>query len=469
MTAMQGSRRVTRRLAVLAGLVAGSYLPAQAQAPLDAAWRWVAHSTESGAAVVQKATTDAMGNSYITGRFSRQVRFGEFRLQSAGSSDIFVAKVSPAGQWLWATAAGGPESDMAAGIVLDAQGNIVVAGSFSATAAFGTLARRSQGSHDVFVGTLTPDGRWSTVSSAGGPDQDQATALAIDAQNQVLVGGRFRNSASFGDFTLRGSSDSDGFVAKLDTHGQWAWASQSAGTEQAAVSSLTVDAAGNTYAVGYFAGTAAFGASRLSAAGTHDAFVAKLAPNGTWLWGIAGGGSSTDYAKGVAVAADGSVFVTGSFSGHARFGSTDLTSLGGDDAYVARLSNQGEWQWVYTIKGNALEDATDVCLGPGGSIYVTGRFSRGAQYGTTALASKGSTDVFVARLSKNGRWLDFLSAGSTSSDEASTVKPSPTGDVFVGGTVGTAGNFGNVSVGEANPSVFIGRLQFPARSTVEMY
>ncbi|OON67219.1 hypothetical protein B0919_19015 [Hymenobacter sp. CRA2] len=419
--------------------------------------------------MVQKVAADAAGNGYVAGRFSRQVRFGAFELKSTGSSDVFVAKVSADGQWQWAVSAGGDGADIASGIEVDPQGNVIVTGSFAATARFGALTRSSQGSLDMFVGVLSPSGQWQSVTTAGGEEQDQILDLAMDAHHNIYVAGRFRGTASFGTTTLQSQAASDAFIAKLTPQGEWAWASQTNGDDQTVIQGLAVDEAGSVYAAGYFGGGTRFGSTTLTSAGTHDAFVAKTTAAGQWQWATAGGGASTDYAHAVAVGADGNVFVTGSFSGRASLGTNELVSRGGSDAYVARLNKTGRWDWVYTLSGSALEEGTGICLGAGGSIYISGHFSRGAQYGSISLASKGSTDVFVARLTRSGRWLDFLSAGSTATDEANSIKPSPSGDLFVGGTVGAATSFGANSVDEVTPQVFIGRAMFPARMTADIY
>ncbi|MFH1132123.1 MAG: SBBP repeat-containing protein, partial [Pseudomonadota bacterium] len=54
---------------------------------------------------------DANGNAYVTGWFEGQVAFGNTTLSSAGAFDVFVAKVSAASQFVWATSFGGAQHD----------------------------------------------------------------------------------------------------------------------------------------------------------------------------------------------------------------------------------------------------------------------------------------------------------------------------------------------------------------------
>jgi hypothetical protein len=212
---MQGA--ASRRVAALAGLACLVYGPVQAQTP---EWNWAAASTESGPIVVEKVTTDAEGNGYVTGRFAKQAHFGSFTLENNGSSDVFVAKISAGGQWQWAVAAGSVQADRAAGIVVDTNGDVLIAGSFSEEAHFGALAAQSKGGLDIFVARLSSTGKWLSVTTAGGPGQDQAFALALDSRHDAVVGGSFQGAASFGEVSLRSATHAEAFVAKLGHKGQ---------------------------------------------------------------------------------------------------------------------------------------------------------------------------------------------------------------------------------------------------------
>ncbi|WP_167857003.1 SBBP repeat-containing protein [Hymenobacter aquaticus] len=463
--AVAASGTAARLRPALIGLLLGAGPAAQAQQP---AWTWRLHTAESSPASVQQVAQDAAGNSYVTGWFTRQLQLGSHTLQSAGGTDIFIAKISADGQWQWAVAAGGTSSDAGQGIAVAADGSITVAGSFAATAQFGPLTAQSNGGDDVFVGVLSASGEWRTLTTAGGPEQDQATALALDARQQAVVAGRFRGSAAFGATTLSSQADSEAFLAKLSPQGGWQWARQSVGQEQTVISSLGLDAAGSVYAAGYFAGTTRFGHAALTTSGTHDAFVAKASGDGRWQWATAAGGPSTDYAQAIAVSPQGNVFVTGSFSGQASFGSLQLSSRGGDDAYVARLSAQGGWQWVQTLQGPALEEGRAICIGPGESLYVAGRFSAAARYGPTgAPACQAGTDGFVARLTSEGQWLDFLGTGGPGADAVRSLTLGLRGQVLVGGVAETAAEA--TAGGATRLRLFAGSIIFPVRITADTY
>ena len=108
-------------------------------------------------------TVDASGNVYTIGEFLGTADFdpgtGTNNLSSNGEPDVFVQKLNPLGNLLWAKSFGGTGSDFGYSAA-DASGNVYTTGYFSGTVDFdpgtGTTNLTSNGSLDVFVQKLTP-------------------------------------------------------------------------------------------------------------------------------------------------------------------------------------------------------------------------------------------------------------------------------------------------------------------------
>ena len=146
----------------------------------------------------------------------------------------FSGKISAADAWV--TAAGGSGSDMAWDMVLDAQGNSFVTGSFSGSATFGSTTLNSIGGIDGFVGKMDNLGNWVWVSQISGSHEDWGAGIDIDTNGNVYVTGPFINnqdstspSVQLGSYTLSAHTQStyDMFVGKLDSGGNWLWAETS--------------------------------------------------------------------------------------------------------------------------------------------------------------------------------------------------------------------------------------------------
>ncbi|MCB5245750.1 MAG: SBBP repeat-containing protein, partial [Candidatus Cloacimonetes bacterium] len=179
----------------------------------------------------------------------------------------------------------------------------------------------------------------------------------------------------------------------------WQWVEQAGGIGNDYGRSITIDSSGNSYITGYFYGTASFGSTTLTTTGSGavDIFVAKLDSSGNWLWAKQAGGNNWDVGFGIATDSSGNSYVTGFFAESASFGSTTLTSSGGEDIFVAKLDSSGNWLWAKQAGGTGLDIGYGIATDSSGNSYVTGFFAESASFGSTTLTSSGGEDIFVAK------------------------------------------------------------------------
>jgi hypothetical protein len=120
---------------------------------------WAKKMGGSGSDYGNALTLDAAGNPCIMGYFNNTVDFdpgpGTADLVSAGADDIFVTKISAAGNLLWAKRLGGFSNDYGFGIAVNASGNVYTTGMFNGTGDFdpgsGTFNLNSDVGGHIFV------------------------------------------------------------------------------------------------------------------------------------------------------------------------------------------------------------------------------------------------------------------------------------------------------------------------------
>ncbi len=343
---------------------------------------------------------DTNGNCYITGYFYGTATFGITQLTSVGAADIFIAKYDVDGNCLWAKNAVGSNNDISRGITTDANGNCYVTGIFYGTATFGTTQLTSTGSNDIFIAKYDVNGNCLWAKKAGGIDYDAGTDISTDANGNCYVTGAFYGTATFGTTQLTGagsSNFSDIFITKYDVDGNCLWAKSAGGTLFDFGNDISTDANGNCYVTGTFLGTATFETKELTSAGEDDIFIAKYDKNGNCLWAKNAGGIDYDQGLSISTDANGNCYVTGKFIGTAKFETKELTSAGANDIFIAKYDVDGNCLWAKSAGGTDDDGGTGILADGNGNCYITGVFMGTATFGTTQLISAGNYDAFIAK------------------------------------------------------------------------
>ena len=176
------------------------------------------------------------------------------------------------------------------------------------------------------------------------------------------------------------------------------------------------------------------------------------------------GGVNNDFGTGVVALPDGGMVVTGVFQGTAVLGRHVLTGQGETDVYVARITHDGRWQWATAATGRGFVWIHGVTRHPDGGAVVTGQFAGEVTFGDTMLASSGSDDVYVARIDAAGTWVWATSAGGSGSDVATAVTATHDGHAVVTGWFSENASFGDTSLSSAGRiDAFVARIDGEGR------
>jgi len=377
-------------------------------------------SADAGTSIV----VDALGNVFVTGYFQGTiVDFdpgpGTVNLYGTGLKDIFILKLDPSGNFIWAKNMGGNGTDAGYSIGLDQSGNLYSTGSFSGTADFdpsaSTYNLTSSGStYDIFVSKLDASGNFVWAKKMGNSSMDSGTSLALDASGNVYITGSFGSTVDFdpglATYNLTASGSFDIFISKLDAAGDFVWAKKIGGSGGDHGEGLSLDAAGNVYTTGDFQTTSDFdpgtGTFNLTSAGSWDIFVSKLDAAGNFVWAKSMGGAGGDHGLDIVLDAAGNIYSTGSFSQTADFdpgpGVNNITTAGSDDIFISKLDASGDFVWAKSMGGTGQDFGNSISLDAGGSVYTTGNFSLTPDFdpgpGTYSLTSAGLEDIFISKL-----------------------------------------------------------------------
>ena len=268
-----------------------------------------------------------------------------------GNIDAFITKVNPIGSGLvYSTYFGGSSREDAQAIAIDNNGNAYITGLTYSTDLPGKdlgFQNALAGVYDGFVAKFDANGARAYSTYLGGFGEDKGADIAVDSAGNAYVVG-ITTSTEFPtknavQATYAGGAN-DAFIFKLGPLGYTAiYSTYLGGSGDDNGHRIALDSAGNVYVTGDTTSTnfPTKNAIQSVSGGGKDGFVTKINSSGSALVDSTYlGGSGDDYGNGIAVDANGAVYVTGSTN------STNLPTAnplqaangGGDfDAFITKI------------------------------------------------------------------------------------------------------------------------------------
>lgn len=373
-------------------------------------------------------TLDTSGNIYIMGIFNGTVDFDPgpnvFQLYSDHLFDIYICKLSPAGNFIWAKKLRGLNWQRGYSIIADPSDNIYVTGYFESTIDLNPAPSpndfplTSKGLADIFIAKYDSGGNFLWGKQIGDTGNEMAFSLAVGPSGNVYTTGHFYGTVDFdpgpgvSELISASTFKFDVFINKLDASGNFLWAKQIGGPGNDEGFSIIVDNSG-IYTSGYFEDSMDFdpgtGTSSITSSGGGDIFVCKLNTSGNFLWAKGFGGPGLDFALSSDFDSFGDFYVTGVFAQTADFDPTsataNLTSAGGRDFFISKFSPSGNFEWAEGFGGTGRDRSNSIALDNSGNMALTGLFNGTVDFdpgsGTANLTSLGKDDIFILMYSEH--------------------------------------------------------------------
>lgn len=382
---------------------------------------------------------------------------------------IFVAKLNPAGTGLvYCTYFGGTKGfDSARALAVDAAGNAYLTGLAGTTdfpvspGAFqttfkgpGQLGNFFYG--DAFVAKLNPTGSGIVYSTylGGAYGGDDAYGLAVNAAGEAFVGGVTGSS----DFPITAGAaephpflaGETAFITKVNAQGTGlVYSTLLATTSRAVIYGLALDAQENVCVTGTIRLNGGFSNGQI--------LVARLNANGTaytFQKGISGG-SSNSWGEGIAVDANGNLYVAATCRGMQVSGNqfpvtpnaAQTQFAGGTtEAGVIKVNTAGTIVYATFLGGTSEEKANGIAVDAAGNAMIIGNTtSKDFPVSSNALQAKYgggegsnySQDVFLTRVNTTGTAFNFSTyLGGGGPDEGNGIAVDSAGKLYLTGRIG---------------------------------
>lgn len=349
------------------------------------------YAASAGSNDVPKGITeDAFGNVIVTGS-------SEIIPQKNG----ITVKYNSTGlsQWVNTFNEQGDNTDKPNAMVMDAAGNIFIAGNVEEYGTDRNFALQKINTSGTTAWVRTING--TSVGSS-----DSAQAVAVDNLGNVYVAGYTHNKGSSSDYT----------IAKYDTNGNQIWVvTYDFITETDRILSMVLDAGNNIYVTGRSDSNAS------NVVSNDDILTMKYNSNGVLQWATRynGVGNLIDTGRIIRVAASGNVYVGGR-----TFNGTNY------DFIVLKYNATGVQQWANIYNGGGNDEGFFMEIDAAENVYITGNSDN---------AGLTNTDVVTLKINTAGvsQWTKRYNGTATGNDLADAIKLDTAGNVIVAVTVDT--------------------------------
>ncbi len=224
-----------------------------------------------------------------------------------------------------------------------------------------------------------------------------------------------------------GAGSTAAFAARLSSSGGRNWNTFLGGSGSSSAAGIATDASGIVYVVG--SSTATWGSPLQSFGGVQDAFAARLKNDGVLVWSTFLGGGGVDSGNAIVADANANLYVSGSSS--ATWGAPVRPFGGATDSFAARLVGSGVLLWNTFLGGSGTDTAAGLHVDGGGALYLSG--TSDTSWGAPIWAYTGGQDAVAAKMASTGNlvWNTFL--GGAGDDVGYGISGDASGNVYAAG------------------------------------
>lgn len=360
-------------------------------------WLWQAGGQYLDKITAIKAAPD--NDLYITGLLQGEMKFGKQKILGEGKK-LFVARINKRGKSDWVYTLPYTGSASAYLLDTDKNGNLLCGGMFTDSLICETGHFNSKGHNDIFMARLSPDGVLDQIKQYGSKGKEKLSALSVDSLGNVFMAGNVKRTLKIDglEIAVKSQTQSSSFVVQMDSTLKAQWAKTFISPSYSEVTGLACDKENNLLIGGNFNHQLLVDTLQYETQGLTDFFVAKADTLGNIQWFKSFGGKYSDKSTGLKLNKLGGAMISGSFNDSLRMDSIIVkTKSHYADAFMAQMDTAGTVTWAGTLQGDGSSMASGGSLDSKGNLYLMGSFNGSLNAGSTEITSMGDEDIFVAK------------------------------------------------------------------------
>lgn len=364
---------------------------------------WMDNPGGNVSQMARGVSTDSENNIYLAGWFKGGFSFGSNELQSMNDIDGMLLKYDQDGNEIWGieiNSAGQTEGWL---IKTDHQDNIIVAGRFyDHDIDFGDTSVVNHGALDIFMAKYTSEGTFLWARSFGGSNEDFILDFCVDDLNNIyFTSGCHSQNVDFGTYSFNNACGLRmAVIVQMDPDGEVTWAEHHDEGYDQQFMAIDVDSDLNIYAGGYFKGDLLFGPELLqNNAGQFDVFLLKYNAQHEVLWAQKIASEIYDRIDHLVLDDSNNIYIELVTFGDMQIGGTTFYNSGMRDFLIPKFDADGNYQWCIHGGGELDERSFSLEMSPLNNLYFTGYFMSGQlTLGQHQISNSGMKDSFIASI-----------------------------------------------------------------------
>jgi len=265
----------------------------------------------------------------------------------------------------------------------------------------------------------------------GGSGEEGLRDVLVLPDGGMLLAGFAAGISTHGNRTAVGYGGRDFWLLRLDAQAQPVWDAAYGSDDTDELRRVLPVRSGGFLLIG--SSLSATGGTRTAGfLGGADAWVTRVDEQGAPLWDRAFGGEGSDqFTSGIELS-DGGFLLVGASSSEPGAGKSSA-HYGESDGWVVRLDAQGNQLWERSYGGSFTDELHAILAASEGRSYVAGFSDSRPQTGNKSSPAYGFRDVWVLHLGATGEILWERSLGGSGDDWATDLVQASDGDLLVVG------------------------------------
>lgn len=246
---------------------------------------------------------------------------GAFQPLPLGGNDAFLAKFNSSGHLLWATCYGGTSTEDIHAITSDFENNVIITGmtnSNDITISANALQSNNNGLFDIYIAKFSSSGNFIWGTYFGGSNYDDIYGIHCDSSNNLYLAGR-TSSIDFettpNAYQATKNDGIDACLFKLSKNGELIWSTFFGGNDDDSAERIYINKNNNvTTIINTHSDTITLPADTTFTnypINFEKAYILTLDTSGMPIWSAYFGGNSIDRAYDFKIVPGGKLFFTG--------------------------------------------------------------------------------------------------------------------------------------------------------------